>query len=350
MTDCDAARVRRFFDDCHSTFLRAEEATRQTIELDHRIGGGLLRLRFAGPALVNQVAPAIAHLAVAPTANRPDLTVCVWDSRSSRSEMPAPPWPTDASVVRREVRGLQSDEIRCTFDVDAGILCLFDRERKLALYWTRDAGATPWYERAAPLLAILNGWLAGLRRQIVHAAAVGVDGRGVLLAGRGGSGKSTTAIACLAAGMSYASDDYCLMSGETNPAAFSLYSTAKLDTDSMRRLPELAAEATPAKPTDGEKAVLFLHPAFADRIASFPIRAILLPRVTGRPKSAVRRASAAEALRGLAPSTVLQLNGAGQTALAAMAEWVRAVPCHHLELGVDLAEVVATVRRVASRG
>lgn len=53
--------------------------------------------------------------------------------------------------------------------------------------------------------AIQNGMM------LLHAAAVGVDGTGVLLGGYGGKGKSTLSVACLRSGLQFVSDDYTLL-------------------------------------------------------------------------------------------------------------------------------------------
>jgi len=55
-----------------------------------------------------------------------------------------------------------------------------------------------------------------------------------------------------------------------------------------------------------------------------------------------------EALRAMAPSTVLQLPSEGRPALAAMTELVRALPAYALDLGGDDADVPALLRPLVS--
>src|SRR6185369_13029821 len=50
--------------------------------------------------------------------------------------------------------------------------------------------------RAHPGAFALSAWLAGQGLQVMHAAAVAFGGRGVLLVGPGGAGKTTSALAC----------------------------------------------------------------------------------------------------------------------------------------------------------
>ena len=79
---------------------------------------------------------------------------------------------------------------------------------------------------------------------------------------------------------------------------------------------------------------------FPTRIAdSAPIATVIAPVVRGVGATRVTRISPAQALAALAPSSILQIPGAGESALAQMAGIVRTVPCWQLELGADRAAV-----------
>lgn len=227
---------------------------------------------------------------------------------------------------------------------------MMDSKSALAIFWIRDARQLPYYESGAPLRTLLHWWLSNHGRQFVHAAAVGTAKAGVLLAGKGGSGKSTTVLACLDSPLVYASDDYCLLTTEPAPYVYSLYSSAKLDADNIHRLPHLASAISNADRLDTEKALLFLHEHCPEKIVSgFPVRAILLPRVTGRPGTTLTPASPITALKALAPSTLFQLPGAGHSAFQVMSKFVKQVPCYHLELGTDLAQIPEVILGLLSK-
>ena len=131
------------------------------------------------------------------------------------------------------------------------------------------------------------------------------------------------------------------------PGLASLYNTGKLDTESLRMLPHFSHYIHNAERSSEEKALFFLHQHFPEKIVkSFPIRAVLLPRVSGQRETTLRRASPAEGLKALAPSTIFamtgslfKLTGAAQTALQTMAGLMRRVPCYHLELGTKLEQI-----------
>ena len=231
---------------------------------------------------------------------------------------------------------------------------LVDTERGRAVYFAPDAARVPSWQRSAPLLTVFHAWLAARGVSLVHAGAVGRGSGGVLLVGRGGSGKSTTALACLRAGLGYASDDYAAVDLATAgaPRAHSLFATAKLHGDHARRFPDLAGAIANARDLEREKALFLLDGAgLGDRLLlEMPVRAILLPRVVAeRPDSRLVPTTAAAALLALAPSTVLQLPGAGAAALRAMAALVRAVPCFVLELGSDLHAIPRPIEDLLAR-
>jgi hypothetical protein len=83
------------------------------------------------------------------------------------------------------------------------------------------------------------------------------------------------------------------------------------------------------------------HLIFADEVApaavtpGFPLRAIVIPQITGGNRSHLHPLSAADALRALAPSTVLQLPGKRSEGLTQLALLVRSVPSWQLRLGAD---------------
>ena len=69
------------------------------------------------------------------------------------------------------------------------------------------------YERGKPFRVLLSVWLHDRGVQVVHAALVARGDRGVLLPGRGGAGKTTSALTCLLAGFRYLGDDYVGLEG-----------------------------------------------------------------------------------------------------------------------------------------
>ncbi len=175
---------------------------------------------------------------------------------------------------------------------------------------------------------------------MIHAAAVGRPDGGVLLVGKGGSGKSTTALACLRSELVHAGDDYVLIAGVPSPFVYSLYHAAKVVPEQLWRVPHLEPWVSNRDRLDLEKAVVYLNEGFAEKLsAGFPLRAILLPRVTGGRDTRLVPASADQSLDALVPSSFIQLPGLGREGLQTMVRTVQSLPSYVLELGTDLARI-----------
>jgi hypothetical protein len=190
----------------------------------------------------------------------------------------------------------------------------------------------------------------------VHGGAVGTPDGGVLLVGKGGSGKSTCSLVSLASELRYAGDDYTMVSVQPRPWVHSLYSSGKVDPGNLWRVPHLEPAVSNRGYLATEKAVVFVDQHFPGRpIDGFPLRAIVLPTITGGPRTRAVPTSRAAALAALAPSTVFQLHTAGREALKYMGSLVLAVPAYVLELGSDvrvvpdvLLELLGGLRRAGS--
>jgi len=335
-----------FFQVVHEKFQEAERNAGGPLDVFCEMAGYKIRLRFAGPALVPFILPALEHLIAAPC-SAPALTICLWDSVSTQTRMPPPPWSESDYTPLRGIDHYTDDHTYTAFNLLTDILSLLDTRRNLAIYWIRDASQVPYFESGAPLLTILHWWMGNRQRQLIHAGAVGTAKGGVLLVGKGGSGKSSTCLRCLDSPLLYAGDDYCLITTKSAPHAHSIYSSGKVDAKDIGRFPFLAPALNNADHLDREKALYFLHPHFPGKIsAGFPIRAILLPRVTGRRETGLKEISASESLLALAPSTIFQLTGAGHEAFKRLNEMVKQVPSFVIELGINLAEIPATISRL----
>jgi len=339
-----------YFERLWQSFETAVRATRDEVERNFAIGGHTVRLRSAGTALLSRLAPALEHLA-GPAGDKPALTVALWDTASTGTALPTPPWARNDHGPRGEIRGTNRGRYRIVVDLGANTLSMFDTGRDLAFFWTQDAQALPYYESGAPLRTIIHWSMARRDRQFVHAGAIGTTSGGVLLAGRAGSGKSTASLACLEAGLGYAGDDYCLLSLEAGPQVYSLYCSAKLNPDSIARVPTLQIALSNADRLDDEKGLYFLHRHFSDRILTgFPLSAVLLPRVSDDGTTRLTPVSPATALLALAPSTLFQLPGATAEEFRTIARLLRDMPCYTLELGRNLREVADAVRRLVPGG
>jgi hypothetical protein len=336
------------FDLMLAGFDRARKAGGPPSEHCYRFGAHTVRFLFASEPLVDALTPALAHLRVADDGPA-DLTVHLWDTRTTGE--PLSPFvelltdrigsdPYRWLTPRHEIIGISNARVPATLDQWSGAFSVYDRETARAVYWIDDASAVAYFERGAPLRTLLSWWLSDVGYQSVHAAGVGDAEGGVLLAGKGGSGKSSTALRCLDEGMRYLADDYCMFSVDPPATAFSMYNTAKLNgVADLQRQPRFLPFVENPEAAGAEKLLMFLERHFPEQMAlSLPIRAVVVPHATDDPASTMSPISPGVALAALGPTTLLQRPGSAQSALRAMGELVRRVPCYGLRLGSDGAD------------
>jgi hypothetical protein len=330
-----AARAFSDLEGIAETFPRAAK-TAGTVERRFEIAGEPVTLRFAGNALVALLTRAFAHLAVSGEAE-PKLVVNLWDAESTGAHPPSlPSVPADAPFGA--FYHYAEPPYRFLYQPGPGALSMLDTEHGEAWYWIASAESLSHWECAAPARHILQWFLGSTGRQQVHGGAVGTPQGGVLLVGKGGSGKSTASLSTLDSELLYAGDDYVAVELGGEPRVHSLYSSGKVDPGHLPRLPHLERAVSNDDKLDSEKAVVYVHEHWPERTSrGFPLRAVFIPRVVAtRAEPLMTGASRAAALAALAPSTIFQLHPSGQEALAAMARVVEQVPTYVLELGSDI--------------
>jgi hypothetical protein len=302
------------------------------------IAGNDIELSLAHSALAELFCNALAHLEI-PATDEPNFTFHIWDQASSAIGPPLPCWSRRELLGHGEITALIDTERYLQVAGDISIIAAHRISRK-AVVWLRSLGEVQEWERAAPLLTLINWWASGFNYFNVHAASVGRPDGGVLIVGPGGVGKSHTAIACLDSELFYVSDDHCLLGTEGRPSSASVYSTAKLFASDLHRFPLLQQTEKEAFRTQEGKAVFYMNDIAPDRLCSgFPVRAVLLPHPSGRRDTQIMPAPASAALLFLGPDNVLRWPSVGRTAFGRFASALRSLPCFRLEAGTDLSQI-----------
>ena len=232
-----------------------------------------------------------------------------------------------------KVQRLQTEQVMCM--VNPGVnesmptLSFFDAASKRAVFWVEDDARIPWYEVAVPFRIIFHWFFKRHGLLMIHGASIGKGEKGILLIGKGGSGKTSTALAAMHRDdLVYVSDDYALLKMDPVPTAISLYSSAKIKHHDLEIV--------------GEKEVLFLHETHAEKIAQrLQVHAIVLPVIAHAQETVSRRMHSAQALLALAPSTIFQLlpEDTHNDSFAVLAELVQRVPSFALQLSEDEKEI-----------
>ena len=334
-----------FFELLKQTFNLAVESSGGTIDRTYRIGPSAVRFQFAGPELIPHILPALAHLE-SPENRHNSLRICLFDTHSTETQMPPPPWTRDCYGPRGEIKGYNTRNFGVIYGPGTDILYALNREDSSAYYWVPHAAAIPYWETSFPLRTMFHWWFRDQSCQPVHAGAVGTPEGGVLIGGRSGSGKSTATLACLESDLLFAGDDYVLAETEPRPYVYSLYCTAKLERHHLHRLPHLEPLVTNAMRPEEEKALIYLSERYSEKLThGFPIHAILLPRVTGLRDTRLVECGRAASLKALAPTTVIHLQGAADQTMSKLAALARSVPSFYLDMGTDLTQIPTTIAK-----
>lgn len=309
-----------------------------------RLGGRMVRLRCGGALLAEQFRTAFAHLVTdAAKDSAFDLGIDLWDESVTGMVRPIGDirdiYVGERAMCRQFTDGvLASDKSPHTlaFQTPRAVSVLNFESRRL-VGWVRSADQLSYYEIGKPLQPLLFAWYEAGGVMPIHAGLVAHSGRGFLMGGAGGSGKSTTATNCGRAGFQFLGDDYVGLSPDG--IGYSFYATAWLTPEDLQKS-WLFPFRLQGQFAFEEKFPVSVANAIPDQLLDrVPIAALLLPRVTGG-RSALHRASPGDALLRLAASSILQLPlTTPQMALAQMRLLVHRVPCFLLDLGKDAAAV-----------
>jgi hypothetical protein len=320
-----------------------ERAAAETGETDRcfRVGGVSIRLRFAGDVAEELYWPTFEPFAVEP-AGAEALEVLIWDTATTGVGAPRLPWRREEASGDYVAR-YAGPEVLALQDYGRPALTLVRPGDGVAIHHLPDPESANWLDRASALRFALFALLRTRGVYLIHAAAVGRDGRGVLLGGPSGSGKSTLSIACLLAGMEWAGDDYVALESADPPRVHAHHAMAKMDAPAIERL---GAGGLIAGGPVGPWRKYAVDASRGGRIArTMEVAAVVIPRrVAG--ETELSPAKGADAFAALAPTTLFQQSSRDRGTAAALGELVRRVPVRSLSLSEDDAANVRAVGRV----
>lgn len=318
-------------------------------ESTYVLAGQPVRMRIVGLKFAASMHLPFAHLrAEDPHLPVPGLTVELWDQSETNVSCQIGLTRDDLDLHPNLMR--PADGRYASYQLQHSLVCL-DRGSGFMVGYTSNAEELSLYERGRPLHVLLSLWLKSRDMPVIHAGLVSKNGRGVLLAGPGGSGKSTSAITCACAGFSYLSEDIIgLQSSDGVFVGHSLYNSTFIEPDHLERFPLLGPHAITGKyPLEKKRLVLLSQIASLRFECACRIHAIVLPRVVHRRESHFRRASKGEALLTLAPSSLLVGERSyGLEGFNKLAKLVEQVPCYWLELGSVLDEIPCVLEEMLS--
>jgi hypothetical protein len=197
-------------------------------------------------------------------------------------------------------------------EVDRGVACAHDVESNEYYYAIRDLSAEEFIKEGHVLIQFFNKIIRDKNTAIVHGAAVGLDGEGVLFCARGQRGKSTLSVLSMMDGFEYVSDDYLVLEQDgdklyTDP----IYSIITL---SPRMYNELYDKLEKSRflSNNGRKDkyvinIANFHNQFKKR---YPVKFCMFPEIVSDKEPSIVPCPKGRAITQLVQSTVLQLQDA----------------------------------------
>lgn len=313
-------------------------------ELLLELAGLRLHLTVLGDPLAERLLPSLRHRQT--TAPGPaDLRLRIWDATATGVPYPAPDAPQLCDVVQFGRRQLLSDARHSALvDHWLGLQAFTDGNGEAWAAYA-DAGALPEFEGTAPLRNLLQVLLSGHGWHLMHAAMIGRGDRALLLAGPGGSGKSTTACAALLAGWQYGADDL-LLFDETGDRVESLYQTVKLRDGGHARLQSALPALRHYRECGEGKAFLYVDEHWSGRLLprARPV-AVLVPQIVDAEGSELRSLDWRHGVEAVLPWTRRALPTLGQRSQLALLACLRRWPVYQLRLGRDPDGILVTLQQ-----
>ncbi|MDR3180170.1 MAG: nucleotidyltransferase family protein [Holosporaceae bacterium] len=155
-------------------------------------------------------------------------------------------------------------------------------------------------------VCFLNNIISDAANAVFHAAAVGINGNGVLICGRGGAGKSTLAVSALLDGFEFVSEDYLVLTKENGLHAYPMYSTSSLAPGVISKMNGLAYEFLNDN-WNNTKHVIDLSAHHAGFVEKLPIKVIIFPSIAAAEKPSIEKINRSKAVVQMAHSTVSQM-------------------------------------------
>lgn len=257
----------------------------------------------------------------------------------------APVWPFETFHEREVEAALAKTQYRLHYFSDLNFWQVFDTQRKIGIQWMTAADGSPLWDSGSPLRNFVQWRLGGKTASLLHGGTLALAECGVLLAGAGGAGKSSTVLAGIFGGLQSVGDDYVLVDSETLTAR-AIFDTLKQDEAGLRRIGQWDHAAIPKEANWQNKYQFYLPDVGAGALpASIALRAILLPKLTHGPTTTITPISAKEAFLALAPSGVTQIHCDRARLFSVAGQVSRKLPAYQLQLGTQPDEIVGVLRQ-----
>lgn len=294
---------------------------------------------FAGSAIKNCVFPSLSGLISDSSTHLSTFKVYLWDTTSGENFL-SENLKAILSKQTKRISTFDRQSHYIQYDPQGGILSYVNTTEREAFYFISNIENIPDYEIASPLLMIMNWFCRCNGLLLVHAAGIAYQNTGVLIVGRGGSGKSTTALLSFLNGFDLVGDDYVALSKEQGRwIAHQVYCGSKLMPASLKKLPELLSHIANTTNQTQEKRIIMLNAFKRGLVRSFPIDLILHPKLAFASDSFFETLSMITLMTAFAGSTMLQIPGNDAALLQELGKLCRELPAYFMHLSEDFSEI-----------
>jgi hypothetical protein len=305
------------------------------------MAGKTVCVKFYSEKLLQKMSRALGHIE-RENADCPDLTMCIWDSVSTNKDL-ASSWMNSAEYTYpREVsaKTINQDSFLGIYLHNEETLNLYDETHNTAYFWIYDADRLPYRLSASPFRLILNWFLSKGGVHLMHGAVTSLNGKSILITAKGGTGKSTTALASFFSGMSYLGDDYVAVKSGDVITTHSIFNSVKLFSQSFHdTFNALKEQIWNEEGTDkeNEKVIVFLSELYPERVVKVAeLQAIMIPVIKDAEETKIVPASKIQTMVSMIPATLFQLSVTKSDKMAELKSIVERTPCYFLELGYDI--------------
>jgi hypothetical protein len=282
----------------------------------------------------------------------PDLVVEV---RGPGGERTWPPEPAGAGRPIYDAPSAQveyfdgSDQLFVDYEGRARLLCT-PAEGRIEISIIGSAPGDPVLATHPMLTIALVETLKRFERYSLHAAGLAWNGRGILVPGASGAGKSTTSVTLVRAGFGFLSDDTVFLTRDRDGIWVAGFPDEVDVTDNtVAMIPELAYLAESAIRPGRDKHSFRVEEVFGiTPVVGCRPEVLLAPQVVAGPDTRVEPLSTSEALMALLPNVLLTEPVTTQAHLDMLAELVESLRCLRLLVGSDLDAAAACVADLVS--
>lgn len=315
-----------------------------------RLAGRDLLISFVGTALAEALAPSFVYMHASRAGVIPAIapSVLLWDCAATGIPRSDVPNEADWVAAGEGWRASAHDGGRYLCEERPGSLLWLDRQEGQLVGCVADARRLGCADRARPLQRIMSEFCRSLGIQEIHAALVACEGRGVLIVGGGGRGKTTTSLDGLHGGLDFLGDDSVGLGEDErgNVQGHCLYASARVRPQQLARWPRFTGQWRFPEPPE-EKALILPAMLLPDRVPpSARIVAIAVPALADRGLH-VARTSPLDAFHALVhDSRDNRRFGLSATEFSRLSHMTKAVPCYRFEVDEDPARVAGALRQL----